>query len=283
MDKIIRYSDFLYEGTLSSVSTFLKAQHNNIFQTPNQALNNLFVDFTKKVDTEKNVSNLYQKFIRSNQTIFQNEINNSETIESINKIISDEIKYFYFSLKPIVNKLQNDEFTMEKIFERSRDKRLQTLMSYPEDQFSNAAQEYVNLILPEIKKDAGLDKPTPTAAAPVNTTEKIKYDIYKIFEADIPEAATPANADADLIAYKKSVIKWANISLFDLLKPKFQILNQLSTNTSNIVDQLSKQMKSTNNENAKKMILNKVINMDKNELQNLANTLGIKQDELGQL
>ena len=42
-------------------------------------------------------------------------------------------------------------------------------------------------------------------------------------------------------------------------------------------------MKGTNNDNAKKMILNKIVNMTKEELQNLANTLGIKPDDLGQL
>ena len=284
MNNLTPYNDFLVETTLSSVSTFLKAQYNNIFNEPNQFLNNLFTDFTKKVDTEKNVSNLYQRFIKSNQTTFQNEVNKVETIDAINKLLSDEIKYFYFSLKPIVNKLQNDEFTMEKIFERSRDKRLMTLMSYPEDQFSNAAQEYVNLILPDIKKDAGLDKvvptTTPTTPTTTPTTESIMYNIYRILEADQP---APVNTDADLIAYKKSVIKWVNMSLFDLLKPKFQLLNQLSANTGNTIDQLSKQMKGSTNDNAKKMILNKVINMDKQELQNLATSIGIKPEELGQL
>jgi hypothetical protein len=73
------------------------------------------------------------------------------------------------------------------------------------------------------------------------------------------------------------------MSLFELLKPKFQLLTQLSAATSNIVDQLSKQMKGTTNDNAKKMIINKILNMDKTELQNLANTLGLKSDELGPL
>lgn len=294
MKKLTLYSEFLTEE-LSSVSTFLKAQYNNIFKDPNQNLNNLFTVFTKKVDTEKNVSDLYQRYVRANQTAMQNEINNAETIDVVNKLLSDELKFFYFSLKPIVNKLQNDEFTMEKIFERSRDKRLMKLMSYPEDQFSNAAQEYVNLILPEIKKDAGLDKPQPTTPQqPAPTTESIMYNIYKILEADAPvdpvtpvtntqANTTPTNTDSDLLSYKKSVIKWVNMSLFDLLKPKFQLLNQVSASTSNTVDQLSKQMKGTTNDNAKKMILNKIMNMDKVELQNLATTIGIKPEELGQL
>jgi len=285
MNNITYYNNFLFED-LSSVSSFLKAQYNNIFQGPNQALNNIFVDFTKKVDIEKNVSNLYQRFIKSNQTIVQNEVNSADTIDAINKIITDEIKYFYFSLKPIVNKLQNDEFTMEKIFERSRDKRLMKLMSYPEDQFSNAAQQYVSeAVLPEIKKDAGLDKvaatntttPAPTPAAP--TTERIKYNIYKILEVD----QTTTDPAAELLSYKKSALKWVNMSLFDLLKPKMQLLTQLSANTSTPIDNLSKQMKGIANDNAKKMILNKIINMNKEELQNLANTLGIKPEELGQL
>ena len=259
---IKKYDDFLFEA-LSSVSSFLKSQYNNIFQGPNQVLNNLFVDFTKKVDTDKNVSNLYQRFLRSNQTSVQNEINKTtDTIDAVNKIITDEVKYFYFSLKPIVNKLQNEEFTMERIFERSRDKRLMKLMSYPEDQFSNAVQQYISeAVLPAIKTDAGLDKATPA----------------------VPATAPSTAPDADLLAYKKSSIKWINTSLFDILKPKMQLLTQMSANTSTPIDNLSKQMKGTNNDNAKKMILNKIVNMTKEELQNLANTLGIKPDDLGQL
>ena len=285
MNNIKPYNEFLSEGALSSVTSFLKQQYNNIFQNPNQVLSNLFTVFTKKVDVEKNTAHLYQQFTRNNQTNIQNEINKAESIDAVNKLVSDEVKYFYFSLKPIVNKLQNDEFTMEKIFERSRDKRLQKLMSYPEDQFSNAVQQYINdAPIPEIKKDAGLDKPKPTAAPSTTpstnqpTTERIKYKIQRILEAD--ETGTQ---DADLIAYKKSAIKWLNMSLFDLLKPKMQLLNQLGANNSNTIDMIAKQMKGSTNINAKKMILNKVINMNKEELQDLANKMEIKPEDLGQL
>lgn len=268
--KIASYDNFLNED-LSSVSKFLKSQYNNIFRDSNQNLNNLFVEFTKKVDTDKNVSNLYQRYLRANQTTVQNEINNAESIDAVNKIISDEIKYFYYSLKPIVNKLQNDEFTMDEIFSRSRDKRLQALMSYPEDKFANASSEYVGQILPEIKKDAGLDKPKPTA-----TVEKMRY-IKKILEADDTAAI------ADLVAYKKSAINWINTSLFDLLKHKIQLLNQLGANTSNDIDNLSRQMKGTNNDNAKKMILNKIINLDSQNLKKLSDFLGFTEEEIGKI
>jgi len=294
MNNLTTYNDFLIEGNLSTVSDFLKAQYNNIFKDPNQILSNLFNDFTKKLDKEKNVSSLYQKFIRTNQNTLQTEINKVESIDAVNKLITDNIKYFYFSLKPVVNKLQNKEFTIEKIFERSRDKRLQTLMSYPEDQFSNAVQQYVNdAVIPQIKKSAGLElnttdkQQTQTPNQP--TTERIMYNISRILEADNP-APNPnqANQDQakqqqDLLSYKKSAINWFNLTLFDLLKPKFTLLNRMGNNTGNTIDQLSKMMKGTNNENAKKMILNKVVNMDKETLQNLANYLQIKKEELGQL
>lgn len=275
---MISYNDFLSEGIISSVTSFLKQQYNNIFKEPNQNLSNLFTDFTKRIDTERNVSNLYQRYIRNSQTTVQNEINKAETIDEINKIVSDQIKFFYFSLKPVVNKLQNKEFTMQEIFSRSRDKRLQTLMSYPEDQFSNAVQQYVNdAIIPTIKEESGLNKPKATAAPPEETTERIKYNIYKILEAD------NATTEEDIVAYKKESINWINTSLFDLIKPKIQLLNQLSANKSNTVDQLSKQMKGTNNDNAKKMILNKIMNMNKEELQNLVNSLGLKEEEIGKI
>ena len=184
-----------------------------------------------------------------------------------------------------MNKLQNDEFTMESIFERSRDKRLQKLMTFPEDQFSNAVQEYVNdAVLPQIKKDAGLDlKDTEKQQTqqPQNqpTQERIMYNITRILEAD--ETNQQTKQEEDLVKYKKSTIKWFNLSLFDLLKPIFTKMNSLGNHTGNSVDQLSRQMKSTDNDNAKKMILNKIINMDREELQKLAEYLGLK--DLGNL
>jgi len=288
MNNITNYNDYLTEGILSAVSSFLKAQYNNIFKDPNKQLSNIFNDFTKKIDKEKNVSNLYQRYLRVNQTNFQNEVNNAETIDAVNKLLSDNIKYFYFSLKPIVNKLQNKEFTIEQIFSRSRDKRLQKLMSYPEDQFSNAVQQYVNDgVLPWIKKDSGIEKANqqtqePKTTKPENppqsTTERIKYNVYKILEANDEKSVT----EDQLLAYKKSAIKWMNTTLFDLIKPKTQLLNQLDSNI-NTVDQLSKQMKGSTNENAKKMIINKIMNMDTEALKNLVNTLGLKEEEIGKL
>lgn len=280
---------FLFEE-LSSVSKFLKAQYNKIFNDPNQALNNLFVDFTKKVDTDKNISNLYQRFIKANQTTITNEINNAESIDAVNKLLSDEIKYFYFSLKPIVNKLQDDEFTIQKIFERSRDKRLMALMSYPEDKFANAVSQYTSQIVPEIKKTAGIEEQTTNqntnqnqeATGEMPTNERIRYNVLRILEADVN--TNNANADKQLLDYKKSVLNWLNTSLFDLIKQKIQILNKIGgPATNNTIDQLSNQMKATNNKNAKKMILNHIVNMDKEQLKKLALSLGITEEELGQL
>lgn len=296
MSKIVTYTNFkVNEGVLSAISIFLKSNFNRIFQDPNQNLNNLFVDFSKKIDKDRNVSNLYQRYVRTSQNIIQTQINSSETIDAINKLVTDEIKYFYFSLKPVVNKLQHDEFTMEKIFERSKDKRLQALMSYTEDKFSNSVTQYVSdSVVPWIKKDAGLEQTNQEkqqTQQPQQTTERIRYNVSKILESDeIPEQNTneaPAqntkNDAEKLLDYKKSSIKWINLSLFELLKPKFQFLNQLGATTSSPIDQLSKQMKGTTNDNAKKMILNNIVNMNKDELQNLANTLGLKQEEIGKL
>ena len=277
MNNLTQYNDFISEG-LSTVSTFLKAQYNNIFKDPNQNLNNLFTTFTKKVDIEKNLSALYQRYVRASQTAIQNEINSAESIDAINRILSDEVKYFYFSLKPVAIKLQNSEFTMEEIFSRSRDKRLQKLVSYPEDQFANAVQQYVNdAVIPWVKKTAGLEETPSQQTQQPNANEKIMYNIYKILEAD------QVNTDEDLIKYKQSAIKWVNMSLFDLLKIKYQLLSRLGASTSNSVDQLSKQMKSTTNDNAKEIILNKIVNMNREELQNLVKTLGLTEEEIGKL
>ena len=42
MINLTTYNDYLAEGALSSVSSFLKAQYNNIFKDPNKQLSNLF-------------------------------------------------------------------------------------------------------------------------------------------------------------------------------------------------------------------------------------------------
>ena len=271
---ILKYT--VYNINESTVSDFLKTQYQKIFPDATQSLNNLFNAFIKKIDIDRNISNFYQKFIKTNQTIIANEINKSESIDVVNKIITEEIKYFYFTLKLVVDKLQNDEFTFEKIFERSRDKRLMQLMSYPEEQFSNAVSEYTSTIaIPAIKDNSNINQ-EPDSNSETSTTERIIYKISKILEATEQD---------NLVAYKKSAINWVNTTLFDLIKQKMQILNKIGSNVTmvNSIDQLSKQMKGTNNDNAKKKILNKISNMNKTELEQLSNFIGIKKNELGQL
>ena len=272
------FNDLIFESNLFSVSDFLKKNYNKIFDKPNQKLEQLFVDFTKKFDREKNTSYLYQKFIKSNQTLLQNEINNSESIDEINNIISDEIKYFYFSLKPVITKLQNDEFTIAEIFNNSIDKELKALMSFPEDKFATAVGQYVDHAIEVIKDDAGVEDVEMKDNNDIDqVSERIKINVLRILEADNNDMASNLNL------YKKSSIKWLNNSLFEPLKSKFQLLNTIGANVSNVVDQLSKQIKSTQNDNAKKMILNKIVNMDKDELENLALSLGINKEKLGDL
>lgn len=286
MNKVISYSDFLLEANLSSVTKFLKAQYNNIFKEPTQSLHVLFTDFIKKMDVDKNVSGLYQKYLRANQTNFQNAVNSADSIDAVNKVITDEIKYFYFSLKPVVNKLQNDEFTIEKIFSRSKDKRLMTLMSYEEDRFSNAVGEYIKqAVVPQLKDMSGINKEESEKNTNIGTTtERINYNIKRILEADETDVNVEEKSKTELETYKKSALNWANTTLFDLLKPKMQLLNQMSAgNTNKSVEQISNDMKGSNNNNAKKMIINKIINMDNQELKNLAKSLGLSEDETGKI
>jgi hypothetical protein len=275
MYNVINYDQFLNEATLSPIITFLKNQYNNIFQNVNKNLDNIFVTFIKKVDIENNVSNLYQMYIKNSQTVVQNEINNSENIDSVNRILIDCVKYFYFSTNIIINKLQNDDFTIKEIFNNSRDKRLQELMSYPEDKFSNSVQQYINeYVLPELKKNINFDQNVQESNS---LKDKVLYNVKKILEAD------STISTENLVQYKRNVINWINLSLYDLLKNKMQVLNKLSSNISNIVDQLSKNMKGTNNENVKKMILNKIINMDKDGLKELSKFLGLTEEDINNL
>jgi hypothetical protein len=246
---------------------FLKRNYNKIFGKTNGSLHNLFGQFIKKADKDNNLPNLYQKYVKSFQVNVKNEINNSESVNDVNLIVSDFVKYFYFSLSYVVDRLQNDEFNMESIFDKSRDKNLKILMTYPVDKFSNAVSEYVGqYVIPNIKKDSNIDDTIE------DTSERIKYNVKKIFEATEEEK---------LADYKKSATKWVN-SIFDLIKYKYQLINQLSNNNIDM-NSIVSNMNGTDNDNAKKMIINKVINLDKMDLEKLSKFLGLTEDEIGKL
>ena len=317
MNNITPYNEFVSEGLMSPISTFLKSQFNNIFKDANPVLNNLFSIFTKKIDTEKNVSNLYKNFIKNNHTVVQNEINKAESVEAVNKIITDNIKIIYFSLTPIIAKLQNSEFTVKTIFKSSE---IQEVMSLPKDVFLTKVQEFVNNAISNIKSKSGLDKKEEKNTQDQSVKEGMMYNIHKILEIDesllgsaVGAAVKSGAADAvgdklknvasdklknvandklknvdnkqnteDLVKYKKTAIDWINLSFFAALNDKMSILNKAgSTNAGIAVDQASKSMKGTTNDNAKDAILNKIMNMEKEELQKLTEYLGLK--DLGNL
>ena len=303
MNNLTQYNDFLSEGILSSVSNFLKTYYNKIFQDPNPTLNNIFNDFTKRLDNEKNIPNFYQRFTRRMVGAIRTEIDAAQSIDAVNKLVTDSIKYFYFSLRPVITKLQNDKFTMETVLSNTGDRSLQGLMigddpkiitGNPEDKFLNALKVYVSQTNPpgvfeQLKKNSGLDKQNVNnqtnqqnnQPSSESASDRIKYNIYKILEAD--ENTTPTTTDPkELKNYKDAATSWTN-NLFDLLTSHFNVLNSLNTNTSMNIDQLVKQMKGSNNNNAKQTIINKIFNMDREQLQNLANTLGLKEDVIGKL
>lgn len=239
MKNIISYNNFKIN---ESISVFLKNNYNKIFIEPNLNLNNLFNNFMKKIDNEKKVSLLFQNFIKNNQVMIVSEIKKLDSIDNINNIISDEIKYFYFTLKITVDKLQNDDFTISSIFEKLRDKRLVQLMSFPEDKFSNAIKTYMSdVLIPYLK-----------------------------------------NESEEIDKYKNNTITWLNLTLFDAIKQKTNILNNISSNNNmiNSIDILSKQMKGSTNIEIKKIILNNITNMNKSELINLCQYLGINNDNI---
>ena len=225
MKNIISYNNFKIN---ESISDFLKNNYNKIFIEPNINLNNLFNNFMKKIDNEKKVSLLFQSFIKNNQIMIVSEIKKSDSIDNIKNIISDEIKYFYFTLKITVDKLQNDDFTISSIFEKLRDKKLVQLMRFPEDKFSNAIKTYMSdVLIPYLK-----------------------------------------NESEEIDKYKNNTITWLNLTLFDAIKQKTNILNNISSNNNmiNSIDILSKQMKGSTNIEIKKIILNNITNMNKSEL-----------------
>lgn len=181
--------------------------------------------------------------------------------------------------------MQNNEFTIQSIFSRYKDKRLMILMSYDEDKFSNAVDEYFEqAVVTQLKEMSGISKEEIQNTQSESTTERINYDIRKILEAyDVEETNVEDKAKTELLVYKKNAINWINITLFDLLKPKMQILNKMNVDSGNLVNQISNKIKGTTNDNAKNMIINKIINMNNNELKNLANTLGLSEDETGKI
>ena len=77
---IISYNNYLTESSQSYISEFLKSQYDKIFPDPTQSLNNLFSSYVKSLDVEKNVSAVYQNYLKNSQTLTQNEINNSKSV-----------------------------------------------------------------------------------------------------------------------------------------------------------------------------------------------------------
>lgn len=279
MNNITPFDDFMTEGILSAVSDFLKSQFNNIFKDSSPNLKNLFTQFTKSLDKEKNMANLYQRYILSSQPLIQNDIKKAESIDEVNKIITDNIKFLYFSLNPIIKKVGNKDFTIQELI---RDKALQELLSNTDEkEFSNNVQYYVNnTIISQIKRNTGLYKKIQNQEQPQQnneqTKENIMFNISRILEAD---ETIDQQQTEDLEKYKKGALDWFN-TIFTSLKNKKTILNT-GANTGIAVDQASKAMKGTTNDNAKDAILNKIMNMEKEELQKLVNYLGLK--DLGNL
>jgi len=287
--KIITYNRYLNEDFFND----FKTNYFKLFKDIDQDINRDFGNYLKKLETENDfniISKTFNQFLSANQTTFSTKIDNSETIDQINKLILDNLKVIYFSTLPTVTKFNNQNFTMDLIFQKSADKNFKNLMNMPEKSFSDACTQYVNTIMiPEINKKVGIQTQTnqtnnPTAQNVNNqttpTTEKYNNMLKKILEADQPDKKTLD----DLKNYKTVTKNWFNAfykSLFDSSK---LLVNQETKNTTvnKGVDQIVKTMTNSKNELAKKQLINKITTMSKEELQKLGDSLGLKKEEIGE-
>lgn len=283
---LYKYLDFINENFYDD----FKKTHFKLFNDSDEDIKSQLATFLKRIDNETDylkVVNTFDNFLSSNQNTLNSKIDNNEGQESINKILSDNLKAIFFTLRSVQIKLDDKDFT--DTFEQAKDKNFKNLMNMKRDKFSDAYLTYVkDYMIPQIKKMSGI--------------EEVKYPVNEANEVTQPNVAQPTQDKAQndtqtepetkqdepqnqqLDTYKEKSKEWFNYiygMIWDKLKTiknKFNTNKQVSSN----IDQLSILMKNSNNEDAKKQLLKKITTLSKEGLDKLGNFLRLNKEELGE-
>jgi len=280
---LYNYLEFMNENFYDDFkSTYMK-----LFNESDEDIKNELGTLFKKIDDETDylkIVNTFEDFLSSNQNSLNTKIDNSEGQETINKLLNDNLKAIYFALKSIQIKLDDKDFA--DIFEQAKDKNLKNLMDMKRDKFSDAIPIFVkDYMIPQIEKMAGIKKIEKVQEADEFTQSNVAQPIQ--VQAQNKPQSEPQTQDEKsqkLDTYKEKSKEWFKYiygMIWDKLKP---IKNKLNTNkqVSSNIDQLSKLMKNSSNEEAKKQLLKKITSLSKENLDKLGNFLNLNKEELGE-
>jgi len=264
-----KYLDFINENFYDD----FKKTYQKLFNDADDDIKNELGTLFKKIDDETDflkVVNTFDDFLSSNQNTLNSKIDESEGQETINKLLTDNLKATYFALKSTQLKLDDKDFT--DIFEKAKDKNLRNLMNMKRDKFSDAYPTYVkDFMIPQIEKMSGVQK------------------VQEADEFAQPNVAQPTQVQTqnepqtELNVYKEKSKDWFNYiygMIWDKLKTFKTKLNTNRQISSNI-DQISQLMKNSNKEEAKKQLLKKVTSLPKEDLDKLGDFLKLNKEELG--
>ncbi len=277
---IYKYSQFITED----FNDDFKSKYIKLFNNSDDDIKNELEVLFKKIDNETDqlkTVNVFDDFLSSNQNTLKMKISESVNQDSINKLLSDNLKSIYFAIKSIQIKLNSDDFI--DIFEQLKDENLKNLMEMKADKFSDAVPVYVkDYMIPQIKKMSNIQKVQemtifeaevvqPSVVQPNTTQSQVQTEI-------------PAeNNNKQLETYKTKSNEWFDYIYGMVWNKVKNIKTQLNSNKQilNNIDQVSNLMKNSDNEEAKKQLLNKIISLSKEQLNKLGDILKLNMNEIG--
>ena len=280
---LYKYSEFILNENFYDD---FKSKYFKLFNESDEDIKNQMGTLFKKIDDETDFSKIvkiFDDYLSSNQKTLNNKIDESQGQEAINKLLSDNLKAIYFTLKAVQIKLDDKDFT--DIFEKAKDKNFQNLMKMKRDKFSDAVPTYVNdYMIPQIKEMAGVEETEQVQESKLYEEETVQVQgTQNVQVQDTEQENTEQENDKQLTNYKEKSKEWFYYvygMIWDKLKT---INNKLNTNRqiSSNIDQLSNLMKNSDNEEAKKHLLKKIVSLSKEDLNKVGELLGINKEELG--
>lgn len=233
-----------------------------LFDNSDEFIKSEIINMLKKIDIKEKdkIIKIFENYLSENQNYINKKVDEYD-IDSIDKLLSDNIKNIYFSLYYTQQKIDNKEFS--NIFEKA-DKDLKKLMELGINDFSNyVSNNYIDkYITPKINK--------------ITTKEINNEDQNK---ENQNEENNIKNKNLEYIKNFKSFFN----SIFDMIWKKLkniktEVRNNRKLNLS--IEQLSGLMKNSNNNEAKIKLLRKISSISKEDLKNIAISVGLNTEEM---
>ncbi len=277
---IYKYSQFITED----FNDDFKSKYIKLFNNSDEDIKNELEVLFKKIDNETDqlkTVNVFDDFLSSNQNTLKMKISESVNQDSINKLLSDNLKSIYFAIKSIQIKLNSDDFI--DIFEQLKDENLKNLMEMKADKFSDAVPVYVkDYMIPQIKKMSNIQS---VQEMNIFEAEIVQPSVVQpnVSQSQVQTEIPAENNNKQLETYKTKSNEWFDYIYGMVWNKVKNIKTQLNSNKQilNNIDQVSNLMKNSDNEEAKKQLLNKIISLSKEQLNKLGDILKLNMNEIG--